>query len=100
MLKIGKTKHVEKREPLFELDGVEYSVLVNPGPNVGLTFMEIQTESGQEAAVVYLLKAMLGEEAFKALAASPDVSESEYELLMAEISERAMAAQEKTVKNS
>jgi hypothetical protein len=100
MLQLGQNKRKETREPLFTLDGVEYSVLMNPGPNIGLTFMAIQAESGQEAAIVYLLKAMLGEEAFKALAASPDVTEDEYAALMAEISERAMAAQEKPVKNS
>ena len=99
VLKLGKNKREERRAPLFQLDGKEYSVLLNPGPNVGLTFMEIQAEAGQEAATVYMLKTMVGEDAFKALAANPDITDDEYEELMAEISRLALADQETTVKN-
>lgn len=100
VLKIGKTKHVEKREPLFELDGKVYTVLVNPSPNVGLTVMEMQTEKGVEAASIYMLKAMLGEDGFTALKNSPDVTTEEYEEVVKYISERVMGAQENAVKNS
>lgn len=99
-LQIGKTKRVEKRVPLFELEGVEYSVISNPAPGVALKFMEIQTEVGQEAAIVYMLKTMVGDDAYKALSDSPDVSAEDFEALWEEITRIAMAEQESTVKNS
>jgi len=58
-----------KREPLFEIDGKEYTVPVEVGAEIGLRAAKIVEERGQIAGELYAIEQTIGMEAYEALCA-------------------------------
>ncbi|MGR4847913.1 hypothetical protein [Streptomyces sp. LARHCF252] len=98
-VEIGKNKVDAERVPLFIIEGVTYSVLKKPRPNIGLRYMRVLKEEGQEIAVAGLLEAMLGKEAFVALTECEDLTEEEFEEIMNLVQKLALGNKEAPVKN-
>lgn len=71
----GNAREVE-REPLFEIDGVEYTIPTQFSANVGLEFMRL-AQVDYTAAMFYVLNYALGEGGYRALAAYPNLREDE-----------------------
>ncbi len=61
------TKNTTKREPLFEIDGVEYTVPVELGAEIGLRATRIAAEDGEIAAELFVIDQTIGRDAFDAL---------------------------------
>jgi hypothetical protein len=59
-------KEVEQIE-LFSLDGVSYTIPNKARVNVGLRFMKIMRDEGEQAASAWLLEELIGKEGFEAL---------------------------------
>lgn len=57
----------QKFEEVFSIDGKPYYLWVNPPPNIGLDYLARVKEGGTEAAIVWLLEQMIGEDGYKAL---------------------------------
>lgn len=58
-----------KREPLFEIDGKEYTVPVEVGAEIGLRATAITEEKGELAGTLYIIDQTIGREAYDALCA-------------------------------
>lgn len=56
-----------EREPLFELDGVVYTVPVTVPASYTVRYLDIWAEHGIGIAVIYALKTALGKEGYAAL---------------------------------
>lgn len=52
---------------LFSIDGKEYTIPNKPRLNVALKTLKIARESGEEAAMAFMMEKAIGEEAFEAL---------------------------------
>lgn len=57
------------REPLFEIDGVEFTVPKTVGGEVGLRATRIAAERGELAATLFCVDETIGREAYDALCA-------------------------------
>lgn len=98
-IEIGKNKSKGDRVPLFSIEGVVYSTPAKPGPSIGLKYMRVLKNEGQEIAVAGLLEDMLGEAGFKALSECEDLTTEELEQVMNEVQKRALGGKEAPAKN-
>lgn len=57
----------DERVEVFTLDGVTYSAPAKPPANLGLRFLDFREEHGDDAAIQWLLRVMLGDEGWEAL---------------------------------
>ncbi len=57
----------EKRIVVFYVDDVPYSIPAKPGAEIGLAYLKMVKERGQEAGIAYMLETMLGEDGYDAL---------------------------------
>ncbi len=88
-------KPKEARMPLFELDGVVFSVLQNPGPALGLRYLNICRQQGVEAGTAFILEEMLGTEAYEALMNYEELTHEQYDWVMDQVVKRAIGPKEK-----
>ena len=95
---VGKNKGKGERVALFIIDDVEYTVLKKPRPNIGLKYMRVLKEQGQEIAIAGLLEDMLGREGYVALTECEDLTEEEFEAVMALVQKLALGDREATGK--
>jgi hypothetical protein len=68
--------------PLFEIDGVEYSVPRKPRANIALKYLATLEARGPEIASVYLMRAVLGDEGYAALSNCDSLTEAHLEWLI------------------
>jgi len=57
--------------PLFTVDGVTYEICKEYPASIAVEYLEISSERGENAAWVWLLKTVLGEEAYEVLKTHP-----------------------------
>lgn len=86
-----------KREVLFRIDAVEYTIPVEPPASIALRGMEILAEHngsqvGQLLMGRFMFTEMLGAKGYAALLAVPDLKAADYAHLVKVCSDRAMAA--------
>ena len=96
---VGKVKVVEETAVLFIIDDVEYSVLTKPRPNVGLKYLRLSANEGQEKAIDYLMTTMLGVEGWTALTDCETLTEDEFTQIMEIVQGMALGSTEGAVKN-
>jgi hypothetical protein len=72
----------EVREPLFYIDDVEYTVVKNPSPTIGLRYLRILAEEGEGQGAYYLLNNMLGEEGYEALMGYDKLTQTQYDQIL------------------
>lgn len=83
-----------EREPLFSIDGVEYTIPKEISGSVALAFLEEARNHGEALAVGWLLKEVLGEESHAALVACKTVTGPQMAAVVTVVRERTMAAME------
>lgn len=59
----------KEREPLFEIDGVEYTIPKTVGGEIGLIATRIAAEEGELRGQMYAIEQTIGMEAYNALCA-------------------------------
>jgi hypothetical protein len=59
----------EEREPLFTIDGKEFTIPVTVGAEVSLEALERIRQDGEMSAVAWMMETVLGKGAWKALRA-------------------------------
>jgi hypothetical protein len=91
----SKPNKVEKRVPLFTIDGTEYTVPAKPRPNIGLKYLWDLKIKGEEIAKADLLAAMLGEDGFAALSNFEDLTADDLEAVMKAVEDIALGEPEK-----
>lgn len=80
--------------PLFEIDGVEYSVPRKPRANIALKYLNILEERGPELASVFIFRAMLGDDGYKALSDCESLTDEHLEWLLETLSGLVMGTTE------
>jgi hypothetical protein len=65
-----------KREPLFEIDGTEYTIPVSLGGEIGLRATRIVEEKGELAGELFVIDQTIGREAYDALCAVENLPKS------------------------
>lgn len=65
------------REPLFSVDGTEYTVPVTVPAIAGLEIAQRLLDSGEAAAQLYALRVCLGPDGFAALRGAKDISSTD-----------------------
>lgn len=90
---------VEDNEPVemvevFILDNKTYSVPKEISAGVSLAYLEKQSEEGPDAAIYYLMKELLGTDAFDALKSHPRLKKSDLSKIMEIIEKHALADEE------
>lgn len=68
---------------LFSIDGVSYTIPNKPRLNVALKTLKLANTVGQDAAMVYMMEAAIGEEAFEALLDYDDLDQETLQAIMA-----------------
>lgn len=94
LLKLGSTKDAAKdieTIDLFELDDVVYSVPAEVSAGVSLAYLEKQAEEGPDAAIFFIMKKLLGDEAFDALKNHPNLKKDELEAVMSAVEGHVLA---------
>lgn len=79
---------------LFKLDDKVYSVPKEVSAGVSLEYLERQSEEGPDAAIYFIMKKLLGEEAFNALKSHPNLKKDQLEQVMAAVEKHALADEE------
>ena len=86
----------EKREPLFYVDDVEYTIPVEPSASIALESLHIIARGGgslaaQMMAQDYVMTRMLGEDGWAALRGCKTVKKHELKHLIQVVTQKAMA---------
>lgn len=84
----------QKRVVVFYIDDVAYTVPANPGAEISLKALELLETRGEQAATYYSMKAMLGEEGYRALTEYEDLPPDALQQVMKRIQEIALGATE------
>jgi|SRR5579872_5505107 len=67
---------------LFEIDDVKYEVPQNPSPTVGLRYLHILNDEGEQKAAYFILTKMLSEEGYEALMNYEQLSQDQYDFVL------------------
>jgi hypothetical protein len=81
-------------EPLFYIDDVEYTIPVEISAGFALRYLEIAADEGENAAELYLLKGVLGEDGFAALRDAQMVTFAQFQQISTIIMERTLGTLE------
>jgi hypothetical protein len=65
-----------KREDLFEIDGVKYTIPVSLGAEIGLRATRVVEEKGEIAGELFVIDQTIGREAYDALCAVDNLPKS------------------------
>lgn len=90
----SKAPEVQDLVPLFEIDGVEYSVPRSPRANIALKYLSILEERGPELASVFIFRSMLGDDGYRALSDCDSLTGDHLEWLLETLSGLVMGTQE------
>lgn len=99
-VQIGRRAHpAEDLITIFELDGHEYKIPARPSVALVMRFLRQARDKriGPDRAIENLLVALLGQDAFDALAESPDVTEEDVADVFTIVSHVAFGAVKKLV---
>jgi len=86
-----------ERVLLFRIGGVEYTMLKNPPPSIGLAALDLADRRGgspQSVALadVYVMREMLGEESYRALLNCKTMDRDQYLRIVGRVMRSAMGA--------
>jgi len=84
----------DEREPLFSIDGVEYTIPVSIPTNVGLRAMRKVAELGEIAGTQWLLVYLLGQDAWDALEGCADLTRADLTAIQEVVRTKAFGDQE------
>src|SRR5690606_34621996 len=98
-VRISKSNVPEERVVLFIIDDVEYTVPKRPRPNIGLKYMRVLRDQGQEIAIAGLLEDMLGKEGYIALTECEYLTNEDFEAVMNLVQKLALGNSEAATKN-
>lgn len=87
------------REPIFSIDGVEYTIPKKVPTNVGLEAMEKVSELGGAAGTRWLMVLMLGQKGWDALRTCEDLEPADLQAVQEVIRTRVFAEVEPEGKN-
>lgn len=90
---VDETVEIEK-VALFKLDDVTYYAPKKVKGNVSLVYMEKQAEEGPDAANYYMMKTMLGADAWKALRDNENLELEDLEKIMQVLEQHMLADEE------
>lgn len=93
LIDLGSTEEAAKNVKtveLFKLDDKVYSVPEEVSAGVSLEYLERQAEDGPDAAIYFIMKKLLGEDAFNALKNHPNLKKSDLEQIMAAVEKHAL----------
>lgn len=62
-----KTRGPEERSVLFSIDGTDYTIPSRPRANLSLKVLDLAQRKGETEATAFMMKAMLGEDGYRAL---------------------------------
>lgn len=88
-----------EREPLFYIDGIEYTIPVKPPAHIGIEASKMvvegdgSTRTGMDAEE-FVMRKMLGSDEYDALIACEQVSLEDYKHLLTIVTDRAMGRAE------
>jgi hypothetical protein len=95
MISISTTQHVnEEREPLFSIDGTEYTIPVEVPPAMGLEAMEKTRTEGEAPATAWIMRELLGVEGWKALRECKQVNRAQMAAIMQVCRDRVFGGME------
>lgn len=89
----------QKFETLFTVDDKEYALWINPPASVGLAYLKMVKEENTEAAAVWLLEQMIGEDGYEALMGLPDLKEEDLTRIMKICKQYSMGDEKDGAKN-
>lgn len=75
---------------LFSIDGKDYFIPKEPGPNVSVRYLRDVRKHGQDYAVAGLMEAMLGEDGVDALAEYEELTEEDLDHIMEAVKRHAL----------
>jgi hypothetical protein len=90
----------EEREPFFYLDEVEYTIPKRLAPSLTLRFMDQVAERGEAAAIGWVMRELLGDDAMDALEESDSITDEQMAKLMGYVQKKLVAAGKKHLGNS
>ena len=79
---------------IFKLDGKVYSAPKEMPFSVALEYMEAQVEHGPDAAVFFMLKNVLGKEAFDALKGNKNLTSEQFQQVVETVEQHILADEE------
>lgn len=83
MISISTTQTVnEAREPLFSIDGTEYTIPVEVPPATSLEAIERVRTEGEAAATAWIMLELLGPEGWKALRECKQINRAQLSAIM------------------
>lgn len=98
LIKLGSSKKDENAPvetiEVFELDDKVYSLPKKVSAGVSLKYLKLQAEEGPDAAMYFIMKEMLGEEAFEALAEHPSLEKGDLSKIMEVVEKHALSDEE------
>lgn len=89
----------QKFETLFTIDGKAYDLWVNAPASVGLRYLKMVRTENQEAAAVWLMEQMIGEDGYEALMNYSKLKAKDLERIMRVVKEYALADEESPAGN-
>lgn len=89
-----------KREKLFEIDGVEYTIPVEIGGEIGLRATRVAEESGELAGELFVIDNTIGRDAYNALCAVENLPKKVLAGILAVCRERVFGGMEEEGKGS
>jgi hypothetical protein len=95
MISISTTQSVNAdREPLFSIDGTEYTIPVEVPPAVTLQAIERVRTEGEAAATAWIMNELLGADGWKALRECVQVNKAQLSAIMEVCRAKAYGAME------
>lgn len=83
-----------ERIPVFAIDDTVYTMPAKVPGGLSLQLVEMMTEIGELAAVIWVFRKLLGDEAYEALRDSEDVSQEQMETIINTVSDRVLGGLE------
>lgn len=96
MITITTTETVQEapREPLFSIDGTEYTIPVEVPGSMALRAMEMTRTAGEAPTTAWIMEQLLGKEGWKALRACDQVTKPQMKAIMAVCREKVFGDME------
>lgn len=98
IIKLGSSKTSDQTPvetvEVFELDDKVYSVPKKVSAGISLKYLKLQAEEGPDAAMYFIMKKMLGEEAFEALSEHESLEKDDLAKIMEIVEKHALSDEE------
>lgn len=95
----------EERVPFFYVDGQEFTILVNPGMDIGTDALDMMAEGGPTAIAAaerYVMESMIGKDgwaALRKLKRDRKIPDAQFRAVITEVRTRAMGPMEDAAPN-